>query len=63
MDSLVVPLVKGSSRALREEKAFLRPFVALQKDVAERGRDPAVLILPEKSKASLEDATLERFPL
>ena len=29
--------------ALREEQAFLRPFVTLQKDVVVRGRDPATL--------------------
>ena len=33
------------AHALREEKAFLRPFVAVQKDVAVRGRDPGVHLL------------------
>ena len=32
-----------------QEKAFLRPFVAGQKDVVARGRDPGVLISAVKS--------------
>jgi len=40
--STAVPTGEAIAHALREEQAFLRTFVAGQKDVAVRGRDPAV---------------------
>jgi hypothetical protein len=42
--SLAALMAAAIAHALREEQAFLRTFVAGQKYVAVRGRDPAVLI-------------------